>query len=57
MAAGRRKHLSLIKKPMIQTLCFFKGYLGWKADKMQLILICNTLGSGECSTEADMGYL
>lgn len=57
MAAGRRKHLPLIKKPTMQTLCFFKGYFGRKADKMQLILICNTLGSGECSAEADMGYL
>lgn len=35
----------------------FKGYLGRKADKMQLILVCNTLGSGGggCSAEMDLG--
>lgn len=39
--------MSLIKKRVMQTWSVFKGYLGRKADKMQLILVCNTLGSGE----------
>lgn len=34
----------------------FKGYLGRKADKMPLILACNTFGSGGAmGAEMNMG--